>query len=40
MIVELFSNNKWIEKKIVNPEEEFNKIYNLMMKYNKIRIPV
>ena len=39
MIVELFSNNKWIEKKIVNPEEEFNKIYNLMMKYNKIRIP-
>lgn len=39
MVVELFSNNKWIEKKIVNPEEEFNKIYNLMMKYNKIRIP-
>ena len=40
MIVEMFSNNKWIEKKIVNPEEEFKKIYNLMIKYNKIRIPV
>jgi hypothetical protein len=40
MIVEIFSNNKWLERQIVNPEDEFNKIYNLMMKYNKIRIPV
>ena len=40
MIVEIFSHNKWVEKKIVNPDEEFSKIYNLMMKYNKIRIPV
>jgi len=40
MIVELFSNNKWIEKKVINPDDEFNKIYNLMMRYNKIRIPV
>ena len=40
MIVELFSNNKWIEKKVHNPETEFEKMYALLMKYNKIRIPV
>ena len=40
MVVECFSNNKWVEKKVVNPELEFNKMYNLLMKYNKIRIPV
>lgn len=40
MIVELFSNNKWIEKKVHNPETEFDKMYALLMKYNKIRIPV
>ena len=40
MIVECFSNNKWIEKKVINPESEFDKMYGLLMKYNKIRIPV
>ena len=41
MIVELFSNNNnWIEKRVINPEDEFNKVYNLMIRYNKIRIPV
>lgn len=40
MIVECFSNNKWVEKRVVDPETEFAKMYNLLMKYNKIRIPV
>ena len=40
MIVEYFSNNKWIEKKVKNPEDEFAKMFSLLMKYNKIRIPV
>lgn len=40
MIVEYLSNNKWIEKKVIDPNIEFNKIYELMMKYNKIRIPI
>ena len=40
MVVEFFSNNKWIEKKVVNPDSEFDKMYGLLMKYNKIRIPV
>ena len=39
MVVEYFSNNKWIEKRVLNPETEFNKMYALLMKYNKIRIP-
>jgi hypothetical protein len=39
MIIECFSNNKWIEKKVVNPDVEFDKMYSLLMKYNKIRIP-
>lgn len=40
MIVEYFSNNKWIQKKVENVESEYDKIYSLMIKYNKIRIPV
>jgi hypothetical protein len=40
MIVEYFSNNKWIEKKVIDPDSEFEKLYNLLMKYDKIRIPV
>lgn len=39
MLIECFSNNKWIEKKVVNPDVEFDKMYSLLMKYNKIRIP-
>jgi len=40
MIVEYFSNNKWLERKVSDPETEYNKMYNLLIKYNKIRIPV
>jgi hypothetical protein len=40
MIVEYLSNNKWIERKVENLDIEYDKIYNLMIKYNKIRIPV
>jgi len=40
MIVECFSNNKWIERKVSNPSLEFDKMYALLMKYNKIRIPI
>jgi len=40
MVVECFSNNKWVEKKVQNPDIEFDKIYGLMIKYNKIRIAV
>lgn len=38
MIVEFFNNNKWVEKKVSNPELEYDKLYKLLMKYNKLRI--
>jgi hypothetical protein len=40
MVVEFLNNNKWVEKKVVDPVNEFEKIYKLLIKYNKIRIPV
>jgi hypothetical protein len=40
MIIECFSNNNWQERIIYNVDTEFDKMYKLLMKYNKIRIPV
>ena len=40
MVIEYFNNNKWIEKKVIDPSSEFEKIYKLLIKYNKIRIAV
>lgn len=40
MVVEFLNNNKWSEKRVQNPQDEFEKIYKLLIKYNKIRIPV
>lgn len=39
MIVECFSGDKWIEMKVENVELEYNDIYKLMIKYEKVRIP-
>ena len=38
MIVEYFNNNQWNEKLVENPNEEWNNMYKLMLKYNKLRI--
>ena len=38
MLVEYFSNNKWIEKKVIQPEDEYEKMYKLLIKYNKLRV--
>jgi hypothetical protein len=38
MIVEYFNSNKWCEKLIENPNVEWDKMYKLLLKYNKIRI--
>ncbi len=38
MIVEYFNNNKWNEKLVENPNEEWDSMYKLMIKYDKIRI--
>lgn len=38
MIIEMFNNNTWIEKTIENLDLEWDKVYNLFCKYEKIRI--
>ncbi len=39
MLVEYFSNNKWYEKKVENPNNEYEDLYKLLIKYDKIRVP-
>lgn len=38
MVVEYLNNNKWCKKIIKNPEEEWNKMFALLTKYEKVRI--
>ena len=39
MILEIKNNQgEWIEKKVKDPEVEYERIYKLMLKYNKIRV--
>jgi hypothetical protein len=38
MIVEYMNNNKWYEKKVQNPSEEWEKLYKLLIKYDKLRV--
>ena len=38
MTLEYFNNNMWNTKEIKNLDTEFEKMYKLLMKYNKIRI--
>jgi|GEM_PF-3720472 len=38
MIVEFFNNDKWIEKEINDIDIEYEKMYKLLIKYNKLRV--
>ena len=38
MIIEYFNNNQWSEKLVENPNEEWDSMYKLMLKYDKIRV--
>lgn len=38
MIVEYFNNNKWSERIVSNPDQEWDKLYKLLIKYNKVRV--
>jgi hypothetical protein len=40
MVVEYQNNNKWYERIVRNPKEEWEKLYRLLTKYDKVRIPV
>lgn len=39
MVVEYQNNNKWYERIVRNPQEEWEKLYKLLTKYDKVRIP-
>lgn len=39
MVVEYQNNNKWYERIVRNPKEEWEKLYKLLTKYDKVRIP-
>ncbi len=38
MLIEYFNQNKWVEKRVENINEEYEKLYKLLIKYDKIRI--
>jgi hypothetical protein len=38
MVVEYFNNNRWCSKKVGNIDTEYEKMYKLLMKYEKLRI--
>jgi len=38
MIVEFFNNNKWIQRQVINIESEYEKMFKLLIKYEKIRV--
>ena len=37
--IDRIDNNKWYEKKIQNPKDEWDKMYKLLLKYDKLRVP-
>ena len=37
MIVEFYNDDRWVERKIQNPDIEYEKMYKLLIKYNKLR---
>ena len=38
MIVEFFNNNKWNKKEVVDVDLEYEKMYKLLIKYQKLRV--
>jgi hypothetical protein len=40
MILEYFDNKDWIKKEIIDINLEYDNLYQLLMKYDKVRIPV
>lgn len=38
MIVEYFNNNQWVEKVVENTNSEWDNLYKLLVKYDKIRV--
>ena len=40
MMIEYFNNNRWCPKQVNNIDMEYDRMYNLLMKYEKIRVAV
>lgn len=38
MIVEFYNNDQWIEKVVENIDVEYERLYKLLIKYNKLRV--
>ncbi len=38
MLVEYLNNNKWYQKEVKNPNEDYEKFFKLLMKYDKVRV--
>jgi hypothetical protein len=38
MLVEYFNKNKWYERVVENPTDEYEKLYKLLIKYDKVRV--
>lgn len=38
MLIEYLNNNKWYSKKVENPIDEWEKMYKLLTKYDKVRV--
>lgn len=38
MVVEFFNNNRWVTKQVHNPDDEWERMYKLLTKYNKLRV--
>jgi hypothetical protein len=38
MLVEFMNNNKWYKQKVENPSLEYDGLYKLLIKYDKIRV--
>jgi len=38
MVVEYFNNNKWYETTVENPKKEWDDMFKLLVKYDKVRV--
>jgi hypothetical protein len=38
MLVEYLSNNKWYQKKVEDPLKDWNDMFKLLTKYEKVRV--
>lgn len=39
MIVEYFNKDKWLSHQIKNPSKEYDRLFKLLIKYDKVRVP-